>query len=38
MRAMNKRVDLDHVSITRVAADFLSELDRQQKSARHGSL
>lgn len=31
MRALNKRVDLDHVSVTRVAADFLSELDRRKR-------
>jgi glycine betaine/choline ABC-type transport system substrate-binding protein len=31
MRALNKRVDLDHISVTRVAADFLARLDRQKQ-------
>jgi glycine betaine/choline ABC-type transport system substrate-binding protein len=30
MRALNKRVDIDHVSVTRVAADFLAALDRRK--------
>jgi glycine betaine/choline ABC-type transport system substrate-binding protein len=31
MRALNKRVDLDHVSATRVAADFLAKLSRPKQ-------
>jgi osmoprotectant transport system substrate-binding protein len=38
MRALNKRVDLDHVHATRVAADFLAELDRRYRKNRHASL
>jgi glycine betaine/choline ABC-type transport system substrate-binding protein len=31
MRALNKRVDLDHISVTRVAADFLTDMDRRKQ-------
>jgi osmoprotectant transport system substrate-binding protein len=31
MRDLNKRVDLDHVSATRVAADFLAKLSRPKQ-------
>jgi osmoprotectant transport system substrate-binding protein len=31
MRALNKRVDLDHISVTRVAADFLTDMDHRKQ-------
>jgi osmoprotectant transport system substrate-binding protein len=38
MRQMNRRVDIDHVPVVRVAADFLSNLDKHRQKASHASL
>jgi glycine betaine/choline ABC-type transport system substrate-binding protein len=38
MRQMNRRVDIDHVPVVRVAADFLRNLDNRRKEASHASL
>jgi len=38
MRQLNRRVDLDHVSVTRVAADFLSSLSARNRHNQHPSL
>lgn len=38
MRMLNKRVDLDHVSAVRVAADFLAELNRRTEPKSGASL
>jgi osmoprotectant transport system substrate-binding protein len=38
MRQLNRRVDLDHVSVTRVAADFLTALQRRTGPNQDASL
>jgi len=38
MRQMNRRVDIDHVPVIRVAADFLSNLDKRRQQTSHASL
>lgn len=38
MRQMNRRVDIDHVPVVRVAADFLSNLGKHRQEASHASL
>jgi glycine betaine/choline ABC-type transport system substrate-binding protein len=38
MRKLNRRVDLDHVSVTRVAADFLAAIEQRTRLNEHASL
>jgi osmoprotectant transport system substrate-binding protein len=37
MRKLNRRVDLDHVSVTRVAADFLAAVEQRTRLNEHAS-
>lgn len=38
MRQMNRRVDIDHVPVVRVAADFLSAFNKRRGATSHASL
>jgi osmoprotectant transport system substrate-binding protein len=38
MRQMNRQVDINHIPVVRVAADFLSNLDKRRRQASQASL